>query len=588
MNGNAMNFVKRGYFALDEQDFVAAESFFEEALNVDAEFSDAYMGKLLCDMLCQSEKELIALGVPVSDNINFKRAKRFSQAPEKFDDIENKIRECAREKADICHSDNRDDIALKWLERIGEQDSEYGIYYKMSEITEGFTLLDVAAVAKYAELSDRFLNVVRSEELKQRFIADNDRYMKLAQEAQEKLQREEEEKQRRLEEEKRIAEENKRRKEEQEAARKKKQEEEAAKKKQEEERLAAEAKRKHEIEEKKKAKKRKTVALVTAPIILLLCAFFSYMSLTSSIYYMIAVWATICVGHIVLASCKIKKAMMLLVCVCEVAVSALGIILSGGATLFSYESAATGALLGTALTALLPAAIATIVYLLGWKAFIPPIVVVVLSIGILPEFLPPADWYMSAGKAYNNGEYFLAIEYFQLAGEDFSDTKERLEECYEYFETNCVDMTALPMEEAKVGYGSLSLNKDLEGDVLNTYGFAEHEYIVYKTGILAHAYSSVTFDVSEYSDMRFACVGGIDIPKQTRGGFVQGSVKFIVLADGVEIYKSELVRATDKSVLIDVDIPEGTQKLTLIADSDGSNTADHSLWASPYLMPQGK
>lgn len=46
-NANAAALIKRGYMALTDMDWNAADHFFDEALNLDAELSDAYLGRFL-------------------------------------------------------------------------------------------------------------------------------------------------------------------------------------------------------------------------------------------------------------------------------------------------------------------------------------------------------------------------------------------------------------------------------------------------------------------------------------------------------------------------------------------------------------
>ena len=49
-DSKAGNYVKRGYLTLDDKDFSGADSFFEQALNEDAENAEAYLGKFLCSL----------------------------------------------------------------------------------------------------------------------------------------------------------------------------------------------------------------------------------------------------------------------------------------------------------------------------------------------------------------------------------------------------------------------------------------------------------------------------------------------------------------------------------------------------------
>ena len=48
-NANAAALIKRGYMALTDMDWNAADHFFDEALNLDAELSDAYLGRFLVE-----------------------------------------------------------------------------------------------------------------------------------------------------------------------------------------------------------------------------------------------------------------------------------------------------------------------------------------------------------------------------------------------------------------------------------------------------------------------------------------------------------------------------------------------------------
>lgn len=52
--------LKRGYMALEDSDWTAAEQFFEKVLNQNAELSDAYLGKALAHMKHRSLDELIS------------------------------------------------------------------------------------------------------------------------------------------------------------------------------------------------------------------------------------------------------------------------------------------------------------------------------------------------------------------------------------------------------------------------------------------------------------------------------------------------------------------------------------------------
>ena len=70
----------RGHLALEESDWDAASGFFDSALNLDAQYAPAYMGKLLAELQIRSEAQLGTLSFPISDRRNFQLAVRFADA----------------------------------------------------------------------------------------------------------------------------------------------------------------------------------------------------------------------------------------------------------------------------------------------------------------------------------------------------------------------------------------------------------------------------------------------------------------------------------------------------------------------------
>ncbi len=55
------------------------------------------------------------------------------------------------------------------------------------------------------------------------------------------------------------------------------------------------------------------------------------------------------------------------------------------------------------------------------------------------------------------------------------------------------------------------------------------------------------------------------------------SITFVVSVDGKEMAKG------DGGLDVDITIPAGAQKLTLLCDNQGDSNADHSLWALPFF-----
>lgn len=77
----ALNYVKRGNMALEERDWDKADSFFEQALNHDAECAEAYLGKFLIMKKCADLSELAEHRFRIdTENINFQRALKFANS----------------------------------------------------------------------------------------------------------------------------------------------------------------------------------------------------------------------------------------------------------------------------------------------------------------------------------------------------------------------------------------------------------------------------------------------------------------------------------------------------------------------------
>jgi len=100
----------------------------------------------------------------------------------------------------------------------------------------------------------------------------------------------------------------------------------------------------------------------------------------------------------------------------------------------------------------------------------------------------------------------------------------------------------------------------------------------YAKGLGVHASSTLTYSLGGlYS--RFQSFIGIDDETGRNG-----SVIFRVLADGVEIFRSGILRGDSNSVPVDLDVT-GRQSITLIVDTaDGSNAYDHANWADAKLL----
>ena len=144
-----------------------------------------------------------------------------------------------------------------------------------------------------------------------------------------------------------------------------------------------------------------------------------------------------------------------------------------------------------------------------------------------------------------------------------------------------IDLTDYPRKSAEVGWGSLGINKGLDGGKVDMK--TNGKVTVYEKALVAHAASKLTYDVSGKMVVRFTAIGGVE--RATNNGFLSSAtIGFKVWADDKLVYESETVTDKTGSIEIDVAIPGGTKIIVLetTAANDG-NTGDHSAWANPVF-----
>ncbi len=133
--------------------------------------------------------------------------------------------------------------------------------------------------------------------------------------------------------------------------------------------------------------------------------------------------------------------------------------------------------------------------------------------------------------------------------------------------TSVIDLTTVKPASQKVGYGRLHINSDMEPKLSGKKC---------SRWIFAHADSKLVYDLPEGARYFFSVGASGSRPQE---------FTFIVKADDEVLYKSKpLKRYPEDFVVMFAKIPPGAKKLTLITDSLGSNTADHSMWCYPVLF----
>ena len=85
------------------------------------------------------------------------------------------------------------------------------------------------------------------------------------------------------------------------------------------------------------------------------------------------------------------------------------------------------------------------------------------------------------------------------------------------------------------------------------------------------------------SASRFSASVGVDDEVGNR----RGSVQFVVKADGVELYKSRVLRGGDAADKIDVNVAGRKQLVLEVSEGGDGGTSDHAAWAEAKLIYTG-
>lgn len=127
---------------------------------------------------------------------------------------------------------------------------------------------------------------------------------------------------------------------------------------------------------------------------------------------------------------------------------------------------------------------------------------------------------------------------------------------------------------ATVGYKTLTKDKAISGGAITL--LRNSTPVTFDKGLGAHASSSIVYDVSGKDYSTFESYVGID---QAVKNSAAANATFRVLVDGTVRYDSGAMKATDDMRYVKLDI-SGAQRVELVADSNGANGSDHTVWAA--------
>ncbi len=143
-----------------------------------------------------------------------------------------------------------------------------------------------------------------------------------------------------------------------------------------------------------------------------------------------------------------------------------------------------------------------------------------------------------------------------------------------------------------IGYGTYHKDTNINGTTIQLR--LDGALVAFDKGIGAHASSTITYDISAYSDdyTRFCAKLGVDASQGQKG-----SVWFRILASNsstawndnegwTELVKTEAVTAGNNAIVVDLDVT-GYDYIRLYADANGGNGNDHSVFADARLVKEG-
>lgn len=138
-------------------------------------------------------------------------------------------------------------------------------------------------------------------------------------------------------------------------------------------------------------------------------------------------------------------------------------------------------------------------------------------------------------------------------------------------------LTSLPLRTVSQGWGQLGSDVSVQGAPLR---IGERSFAF---GIGTHAHSDLTWLLGG-GCTRFRAWVGVDAEV---AAYVEASVVFRVLGDGRELFASDVRRAANPALRVDVDVT-GVQVLRLVVDDAGDGIyADHADWAEAELLGSG-
>lgn len=143
-------------------------------------------------------------------------------------------------------------------------------------------------------------------------------------------------------------------------------------------------------------------------------------------------------------------------------------------------------------------------------------------------------------------------------------------------EVQTVWLDELDISKATAGWGTSQANKSIDENPLTIGGET------FERGFGTHADGEFNIRLDGKA-IRFSAMAGVD--SETAG---RGSIVFIVVGDGEELFKSESLRANDKAISIEVDLKSLKHLRLLVTGAGDGIDYDHADWAMAKIEYTGQ
>ena len=161
-----------------------------------------------------------------------------------------------------------------------------------------------------------------------------------------------------------------------------------------------------------------------------------------------------------------------------------------------------------------------------------------------------------------------------------------------YSDEECRYLSDIPYQSAKVGWGSVTLDQNLDTKYNNgliTLIMEDGTQKSFRKGVAAHAESTLIYDISSYNLDHFTAYIGVDASRGANGTGVKFSIYTSVDGENWDLktqVSPPVMRGNTKAQFVDIDI-KGAKYLKLYANSNGNIDADHSVYADAKLIKEG-